>query len=177
MPSGSNISIGPGLMFVAPLGTTVPTNASSALDAAFVEVGYTEDGSTFAYSISSSPVEVAEELDPIRMVTTGRTTTVTLSMAEATRRNLALALNAGAGAANNAAAIDPPAPGAEVRVIGVINCDNGARWLFRQMFQTGNVEVRRKKAPDKTLITVTFSLEKPDLVQPFRVWPNAQGLI
>jgi hypothetical protein len=171
------VQLGTGTLFVADLAAPEPASATAALDAAYREVGYTEEGSSFKYSVTSEAVNVAEELDPIRIVTTGRASSVAFAMAEATRRNLALALNAGAAAANDGTAFDPPAPGDETRVRIVFDSDTGARWIFRQCFQTGEVEIARRKAPAKSLIGVEFKLEKPAGAQPFRVFPTADGLI
>lgn len=177
MGNPAAVQLGPGDLFVAVLGTAEPTSATSARDAAFREVGYTEEGSSFKYSISSEPVPVAEELDPIRIVTTGRAGSVAFAMAENTRRNLALALNAGANAANDGTTFEPPNPGEELRVMLLLEAASGARWLFRQCFQGGEVSLDRRKAPAKTLIGVEFRLEKPAGLAPFKVYPTADGRI
>lgn len=183
MGTSSNIELGPGLLYVAPLGTTEPVSASASLDAAFVAVGYTEDGSTFTWTTESEGIMVEEEFDPIRYATTGRVGKVSFEMAETTRRNLSLAINAGAGAANTAAGLEPPAPGTEDRVIIVWTSDpqgpseTACRWIYRQCFQSGEAQIARKKSPDKALLAVEFSLEKPSSNQPWKVFPNADGLI
>lgn len=47
MPSSSNVSAGKpkvtGAIFIAPVGTTLPTDSTTALDTAFVELGYASD--------------------------------------------------------------------------------------------------------------------------------------
>lgn len=74
--SSSELAIDPGLLYVAPIGTTEPTAstdlAAASLPSAWREVGYTEDGSVFKYDVKSEKIEVAEELDPIQSVITGR---------------------------------------------------------------------------------------------------------
>lgn len=175
MGSPANISLGAGELFVAPLGTTEPIDAATALPVAWRSIGYTEDGSTFAYAVASSPVLVEEELEAVRHVTTGRSGSVAFAMAEATAQNLALAINNGAGAAPTT--VEPVAAGSELRVMLVHNAVSGARWVFRQCFQTGSLSVANKKAPAKKLLAVTFSLEKPATAQTFKVYPSAAGLI
>lgn len=177
MGTPGNVLIGPGVLYAAPIGTTEPASASAALNGSFREVGYTEDGNTFSYEITNEPVEVEEEFDPVRYATTGRRSSVTFEMAEATVANLALAVNAGADTTNDAQAFEPPDPGDEVRVILVFDSEEGARWIFRQCLQAGNVAMARKKAPDKARIPVTFRLEKPTSGAPFRVYPTSAGLI
>src|SRR5438874_1254502 len=89
------LSLGPGYLWWAPLGTTLPADLADTKDPAFKRIGYTEEGSEFAYELSSDPVEVAESLDPVFYRTTGRNGTVTFAMAENTVRNLTLAFNGG----------------------------------------------------------------------------------
>jgi hypothetical protein len=194
MGTPANVQIGPGTLYVAAIGTAEPLSSSAALPSAtWFEVGYTEDGSRFSYEITSEMIEVEEELDPIRYETTGRQASVTFEMAETTRRNFALALNAGAGAPNTAQGLGPPALGQESRVQLVWTNDqtadaDKARITFRRCLQAGTLEIGRQKAPDKSLFAAEFRLEKPPTAivtvppgsngtEPFWVMPNAAGLI
>lgn len=169
--TSSNVQLGPGKISVAAMGSTVPSDATTALDAAFRDVGYTDGGVTFGYTLTNEPVTVDQEFDPIAYKTTGRAAFVRFPMAEITVKNLGLALNAGASISN--AAFEPPDPNTEVRVIIVFDADNGARWLFRQCFQAGSVELTAAKAPQKRIIGVDFRLEKPNGAKPFKVFPAA----
>lgn len=171
MGTSSNVLIGPGLLYVAPIGTAEPASATATLNAAFREVGYTDAGTTFRYELTNEPIEVAEEFDPVAYATTGRAASVAFAMAESTRANLALALNSGADAAATGT-YEPPEPGDEVRVMILLQTEEGARWLFRRCLQADTVEIARQKAPQKALIPVTFRLEKPTGAAPFKVWPS-----
>jgi hypothetical protein len=171
MGTPGNVLIGPGDLYVAPIGTAEPASATAILNAAFRLVGYTEDGTTFNYEITTEDILVAEEFDPVMIATTGRTGSVAFQMAEATRQNLALALNAGADAATSGT-LEPPDPGSEVRVMILLQTEEGARWLFRRCLQSGSIEIQRDKAPAKALLPVTFKLEKPSGAKPFIVWPS-----
>lgn len=175
--SSDEVILGAGTLYVAPIGTTEPTSASAALPSAWREVGYTDDGSVFGISTTIEGIEVEEEFDPVKYATTGRQITVGFSMKQASRRNLALALNLGADAANDATSVEPPDPGDEVRVMLCYDSEDGARWIFRKVIQGGDVSINRQKAPDATLIPVTFQAEKPTGQAPFLVFPNASGLI
>lgn len=178
MGNPTNVVLGPGAVYVAPIGTTEPVNASAALPSAWRAIGYTEEGTTFSYGVKTADVEVAEEFDPVRVAMTGREITVEFEMAEVTRQNLALAMNAGANAANDATAIEPPTPGTEVRVMIVFQADeSNARWIFRQCFQMESVDSERKKAPDKATFPVKFRLEKPSGSAPFKVFPGSDGRV
>lgn len=177
MADSDAVIFGPGTLRVAPIGTAEPASASATPNAAFRLVGYTEEGSAFDYELSNEPIEVAEEFDPIAYATTARRASVTFQMAEVTKANLALALNAGADYVDNSVPFEPPDPGDEVRCMILWDGDNGQRWLYRRCFQGDSISVQRRKAPQKALIPVTFRLEKPTGLAPFKVYPNADGLV
>lgn len=171
-----NVVAGPGWLYVAPFGTTFPTDATTPLGNAFVPVGYTEEGSTFSYAITREDLNVAEEVSPIKSYTTAVETKVAFSMAEATAENLILALNG--GVVSSPTEVEPPAPGTESYITMVLEADTGARWLYRKCVQTGTVEVAHKKAPDKTLIPVEFKLYVPNTSDAlFTVFLGASGLV
>lgn len=179
-----NVQINPGRLYVAALGTTEPTNNTTALPSAWRPVGYTDQGSAFSSQLTNTEVEVAEEIDPILYFLSKRTNALALAMAESTRQNLALALAdpVGAMAANSNAAYEPPEIddlGAVMLVHDTLDTPGAAnvRWLFRQAKAGGNIELKRGKAPAKRLIAVTFNLERPAGLAPYKVFPNSDGLI
>lgn len=180
----NSVVIGPGRLYAAPIGTTEPASCSAALPSAWRVIGYTEEGSAFSTELTSEAIEVAEELDPIFWLNSRRTSSLALAMAEATRQNFGLALAdmTAAFASNSAASFDPPDPddtGACMLVWDKLD-DLSAlnvRWLFRQVKPSGTVELAHRKSPTKTVIAVTFNLEKPTSAAPFRVFPNSSGLI
>lgn len=176
MGTASNVQLGPGKVSVAPLGSTMPTDATTALDAAFRDVGYTEGGTTLSYGITNEEVTVDQEIDPVKTATTGRSIRVRFAMAEATGKNLALALNNGANVTVSTG-FEPVDANSEVHVIIVFDSDNGARYLFRQCLQAGTIEMTNAKAPAKKLIGVDFKVEKPSGAKPFKIFPAADGTI
>jgi hypothetical protein len=175
----ADVDIDVGVLYVAPIGTTEPASATSALDDAWREVGYTEAGSTISTNITTADVEVAELIDPVATKTTKRVTTVSFAMAQMTRANLMLALNQGAAGTDTDTAVEPVALSAEVRVMLLWESEQtGAdqrRWVFRQCYNTGSLEIANAKSPQKRLMAVQFTLEKPSSAQPFKVWPSASG--
>lgn len=180
-PTGdvTEVQLGPGTLYVAQIGTAEPVSASAALASAFREVGWTDKGSEFQYELKAEDIFVAEEFDPVKVATVSRQSSISFEMKQASRQNLALALNAGASEPNTAATFEPPAPGTEVRVLIVWDGDNGARWVFRRCFQAAPISIKRDKAPAVAMLPVTFRLEKSTTPgqQPFRVFPTAAGLI
>lgn len=180
--NSSKIHLGAGRLYVAPVGTSEPTSSSAALPSAWRAIGYTEEGTTFTAELTNEPIEVAEEVDPVLYVLASRSAQLAVSMAEVTRRNLALAFGTGANEADDATAFEPPDPGDEVAVMLVWDSDetpgaSNKRWLFRQCKVNGSVETQRNKAPNKSLLPVTFNLEKPASATTFKVFPNSDGLV
>lgn len=172
MPRDSSlIQLGPGTLRSAPLGSTEPIDLAAAWDAAWIDVGYTEEGHTFAYQFSSEDVNVAEELLPVRVVPTTASGSLSFAMAQITLANFKRALNGGTVTAGvGFSTFEPPDPADQVRTMwGWESEDAQERWVFRQCIQVGNISVPRRKAPAKALVPVEFRLEKPaGAVKPFK---------
>lgn len=91
----NNIRVGAGLLYFGAVGASEPTNLTDPWDAAFVPVGYTEEGHEASIEPSFEAIEVAEELVPIRYDETRREIRLSFSSAEMTASNIAKALNGG----------------------------------------------------------------------------------
>lgn len=167
MPDPGAIRVGPGWLYLAPIGSTEPTDLATAWDAAWTQIGYTNEGHTFGHQLTVEAVEVAESLYPIRYEATGVEMQVAFQMAEITAKNLQTALNGGtivlSGAgADQIATFEPPEIGDEVRVmLGWESNDAKERMVWRRCIQGGAAEMNRAKAPDKTLIPGEFQIETP----------------
>lgn len=174
----------PGYLFVAPLASTLPANTvvgsvfTDAWDAAWLPLGATEDGTTFAYSSEVEALRVAEFFDPVQYRTTDRTGSVAFALASIGAANFKRALNGGAGAVTATSGsgatalydVEPVTPGSEVRVmIGWESQDHTMRLVCRQTFQGGELSVQASKAPTLGLIACTFNFEKPASSQPFKL--------
>lgn len=198
--SPGDVVVGPGTLYAAPLGTTEPTALTGAWPSGWVPLGYTDSGSTFAAAPQTAALEVEEELDPIKVVTTGRTITQVFSLAQQTAQLLLLAINAGVGvggvgtglvanttgvnAGDGSIWVEPPVLGTEVRVMlgwdslpeaaTGTNAVTFGRLILRQCFQTGTITQTRQKGNNKSLYTCTFTLEKPTTgLQPYRqIFPS-----
>lgn len=181
MPAGtaSGVKVGPGLIYVAPIGTAEPSDVSGTLPSAnWTAIGYTETGSVFSSVTTFEDIEVAEELDPIRTVATKRVTTVKFEMAEINAQNWNIAFNGGTIGTPTGGYVtfEPPALGAEQRLMLVWNADDHQeRLLCRRVLQVGSVDTSRQKAPNKALIPAEFRLEIPtDGSKVFKLWqPSA----
>jgi hypothetical protein len=157
----------PGKLRIAPLGTTEPTDTTSAWPAGWIPLGYTDEGSVFNYEISTDNVEVAEELDILARVTTGRDASVEFALAEITKRNLNIAFNGGIIVGDGLAwEFEPPDLGSETRVMlgwdaGFNVATNDLRMIFRQCLQGGSIGLENRKGATKSTISANFQLEKP----------------
>jgi hypothetical protein len=176
MPRGTaaNLALGPGYLYIAPIGTTEPTDLATAwasVSAAWAALGYTEDGSQFNYQLNTDQVTVAETLDPIQNTPTGRTMSVEFILAEITATNLKRAFNGGTITSGTGCVyFEPPDLGTEVRaMIGFESEDHTERWLYRQCFNNGQIQMPRRKGNANATIPVTFLLEAPATgLRPFR---------
>src|SRR5664279_2246895 len=173
----------PGYLFWAPVGTAVPTNTvagsifTDAWTSPWVPLGATTDGSEFSYSIKTDQIQVAEFFDPIKIVTTERSGSVTFSLASYTATHLQIALNGGVALSSTGATtttlttVEAPDPGHELRsMIGWESLDNTVRIVIRQAIQSSEVKWAMKKAPAFTDIPCTFEFEVPAAAKPFSVY-------
>lgn len=177
-----------GYLFIAPLATAEPTNTvagskfTDAWPAAWLSLGATEDGSTFAYQTNVEAVSVAEFFDPIKWATTSRQGSFAFNLANYTLQNWSRALNLGAGSATGLTPVSgtgatalysltPPSPGAELRVmLGWESLDNTLRTICYQCINGENIASAYKKAPDKAVIPCTFNFEVPSSGVPFKMY-------
>lgn len=183
----NNVKVGPGTLYAAPLGTAEPISVTGPWPSGWTTLGFTEAGSEFDIAPATAPLAVEEEFWPLRQVITGYSGKLMFVLAEITRQNLTLVLNAGIGSsvlANTQGAnadgslwAEPPIAGTEVRVMlgwdsliegASTGADPFGRLIVRQALQTGTVKRLARKGNNKSSYAAEFSLEKPIGVQPFR---------
>lgn len=170
-----NVLTDPGFLWLAPLGTAVPTNTvvagkfTDSVAAAYIPLGATTEGSTFAYSSTVEPIRAAEFFDPIKYATTERTGSIAFNLMNWTLSNYRRALNGGiaaltptGGAGAELTTLEPPDPGSEVRAMVLWeSTDATVRILIRQALQGGEVSSAFQKAPNVAAIPCTFNMEVP----------------
>lgn len=160
------LALGPGYLYIGGLGRTEPSDLTTpwaSVDAGWVALGYTNAGTEFDYQLSTSPVNVAEELDVITNAPDGRTASVIFSLSQMTATNLSYALNGGViTTGSGIVTVEPPDLGAEVRVmIGWEAEDHTERWVWRQAINTGQLKITRAKGAANAVLDTDFMLEKP----------------
>lgn len=171
----------PGYLFWAPLGSAEPTHTvlagkfTDTWPVAWVNLGATQDGSEFSYAMKTSPILVAEFLDPIRQVTTERDGHMAFLLASYTAANLKLAMNGGVTTVTGTTSttmtrLVPPTPGSEVRsMIGWESTDGSVRIVCFQCFNDVDIKMTFKKAPNIATVPTQFAFEMPQGGQPFAI--------
>lgn len=95
--SASQIVVGgSGTIYVAPVGSTAPTDSSTALAAAWLDLGYiSEDGVTCTFGKTTEAIRAWQSLYPVRRIATEATMTLSFSMRQWNKTSLPLALGGG----------------------------------------------------------------------------------
>jgi hypothetical protein len=164
---------GPGKIYMAPLGSTVPTFAatssvwSHSIDAAWLPLGSTKSGCEFSFGTETSEVDAAESFYPVLTVTTKLTAKVAVELQEVTKRNLQFALNGGTWATSGATTTlvntySPPLVGADVRSMFMwVSGDDDEAVIFYKVAQTGEMKIKRSKGADNATFACDFTAEMP----------------
>jgi hypothetical protein len=173
----------PGILWIAPIGTEepVPTETggkfTDQLPPAWLLLGPTEEGSTFANSTDTDTITVAEFLNAIKNKVTGESASLAFALASWTLTNYRRALNGGVAALAPAGdggvvSLEPPAPEDVVRCMLMWeSTDSTLRILGRQCFQTGEVSSDFKPGTDKALIPCEYAFEQPTTgLRPWKMW-------
>lgn len=162
---------------VVPGGTVAGSVFTDALGASWVPAGVTAEGSEFSYQLSTDTIEVAEYLDPLSYVSTGRQAAVAFDAAQDHLNTWKMALNGGTistvsgSGATLLSQYEPPTVGSEVRIALFWESDDlTMRKWYPRCFQTGSLTVARKKGADYARFPMSFGLEQPASGQPFYVW-------
>ena len=91
MPSSSNVSAGKpkvtGAIFIAPVGTTLPTDSTTALNSAFVELGYASDAGVVNSESRETETIKAWGGDTVLKPFTGKEDTFSFTLIEALNVN------------------------------------------------------------------------------------------
>jgi hypothetical protein len=182
----------PGILWIATLGTAEPTPTSTGgkftdvVPAAWLLLGPTDEGSTFANATDTTTITVAEFLAVIKNKVTGQTSSLAFALASWTLSNYRRALNGGVAAiaplgavGSEVTSLEPPTPDAMVRAMLLWeSTDSSLRLLGRQCFQTGEVASDFKPGDAKALIPCEYSFEQPATgLRPWKIWAAGAGRV
>jgi hypothetical protein len=98
---------GTGELYLAPVGSTLPTSASATLDAPFKGYGYTtEDGVTLSKSVDREGIPAWQSSTPVRYLITGQELTIETTFLQSNEDILKLWLGSGDFATDGGVAPD-----------------------------------------------------------------------
>jgi hypothetical protein len=166
----TKVRVGPGKLYWGAVGSTEPATLVTTWAVAWTDLGYTLEGSSFTISPSFEEVEVAEEIDPIDIQATGRDLIVAFALAQLTAENLQLAMNGGTVTTGTGEKTIEPAASTAVptyTALGWRSTDAREQFVWRRCLQTGDIEIARRRAPDKAVIPVSFRVLLPTTGAPF----------
>lgn len=172
MPNPNAIALGPGTLKTAIVGAAEPASLVAPWDPAWVDLGYTFEAHTFTVTTTVEEVEVAEELEPLFYVPTKRVGKVAFILAEVTATNLSRAMNGGTIVTGSGfVTFEPPDLGSETRrAYAWESTDAEERFVWRQCFNQGDVEINRRKGAEKAGIPFELNLEKPAGIKPWKYY-------
>jgi len=165
-------SYGPGYLWWAPLGSAEPTYAitgsvfTDTVAAPWVPLGATLEGNELETGIDTDTATVAEFLDPVKIVPTARTTTISFSLYNTTAQHYKRVMNGGTIATVSGSGTTllssyvPVQAGLEVRgMILFESTDNTERAVLYQVLQVGAITERRRKGADYNVFPAQFRAE------------------
>jgi len=177
--TATEVLIGTGTLYVGPLGTVQPASPAAVPDAAFKEIGFSEEGWVFAVSREFAKLVPAETVDPIKILQTSRELHMRGNLWQASFDNLKLALGGGTVTTVAAAGAVP-----EYKKFVPVDATDAAPTYYTLLFRSpgtevggvsqvrelyiplctsvGAVELPARKAPAVSTLAIDFELQKPD---------------
>jgi hypothetical protein len=171
---------GSGHIYVAAVGSTAPTDVTTAWAAAWTEIGFTdEDGVTVNDEKEITDIGVWQLMYAARRIITSRNFTVSFNLRQWNRDTLALAFGGGTvtttgTAPNEIHTYAPPAADfIDRRALGVEWSDGDVKYrlVVPRGLVTENVETQLQRG-ESSLLPITFSVEGEDGVQPWSLVSN-----
>lgn len=169
---------GTGELYLAPVGTTLPTTASGEPDPAFIGYGYTnEDGVTLSKSVEREGVPAWQSSTPVRYLVTGQELTAQVTFLQSNEEILKLWLGSGDFATDGGVApdtgyrADVPVDPTGQQYAFMLEWKDGAitsRLLIPkvEITETGDVSLARQA----TAFPVTFGALAPDTGSVLATW-------
>lgn len=161
-PAGNplQLQLGSGRLLFAPVGAVEPTDVSTVWDAAWVEAGFTKDGTHHKYAQTIADAYVEESLDPVAGIVTQRKASIAFNLAQLTALNVKRAFNGGAiTTASGISTFLPHGTGGEgYLAVGWESNANDERWVFRRCLNSAATDIpRRTKTADYAIVGAEFT--------------------
>lgn len=164
--SNELVVAGTGQVYVAPVGTTLPTDWDSALDSAFVGLGYTtEDGVSINVTPEIADMMAWQSRQPVRRESVNQAITTTFSLMQWNEETVPLAFGGGAitATANGYKYEFPTGDDAldeRAMVVDVVDGDRTMRFVWARGNVTEGVEAQFVRTTPAVL-PITFSVLEP----------------
>ena len=162
---------------VAPVGTTLPTDSDSALNAAFLELGYTtDDGIQFSDTKTVEDIKAHQSFYPVRRIVTERGSSVSFELEQWNGDTVRLAFGGGTVTEPTSGEYKyvPPDPEDIDERAMVIEWQDGTR-EYRLVIPRGNVSenvetnlTRKAQAG----LPITFAVLGEDATDPWTIFTN-----
>lgn len=171
--------VGMGQFFRAPVGTPIPDDFDNhlALGAPWVAMGYTQEGLTKEYALTTTDIEADQSFDPIRVVTTARRITLATRLIQLNAENLKTAFGGGTitpvdpdaipGSGDEYDEYTPPDVGEEEEyalVFDASDLDRKIRVILQNAKREGTTTVQFRKG-EAAGLSVTWVAQKPTLIE------------
>lgn len=173
---------GSGQVYVAPVGTALPTAYNTALNAAFTGLGYhTEDGVGFTDAKEIKKYMAWQRQEAVRADVTARTRSVKFSLEQWNETNVVLAFGGGQiVAAGGGYRYDFPEAGDAIdeRAM-VIDCNDGStvhRFVIARGYVTEDVETQMQR-DELAVLPITFEVLTPDAGRSINYFTNSSGFV
>jgi hypothetical protein len=135
-----------GRVYVAPVGTTLPTSPTATLDSAFADLGYvSEEGVTLAFAVTTEDVIAWQTSFPIRRIGTGFEGSASFTLLQFNADTVAVAFGGGAVTEPTPGVYKytPPAASDVAEYAAVIEWADGLkdyRWVINRCTVSDGVE-------------------------------------
>jgi len=149
-----------GKVLVAPVGTAVPADTTTAWNASFLDLGYaSEDGISITPSLDTEDLMGWQSAYPLRRVVTGSGLEISFTCMQANSDTLALFFN---GTVTTGTLPVPVAPSVQERALGIEWSDGATKWRLivprAVLSDKGEMTLARGEA---TSIELTFTALPP----------------
>lgn len=160
-------------VYVAPVGTAMPADESTSLNAAFKNLGFTtDDGVGFNVSYETASRMSSQALDPTLRIRTGRDTTVTCGLQQWNQDTIPLALGGGtvSVATTHATYNAPDASVIDYRalILHSVNGDKVGRILIPKVMVTETGEISFSK-DQESVLDITFGTIASSAAAPWTI--------
>lgn len=167
---------GDGGVYIGPVGTTAPTDVATALNAGFIELGYTtEDGVTITPSTNTNSIPAWQSFYAIDRRVTSRDLTISFSLLEVKADTFELNFDGTFATAGGVHTFTPASPETITYKALVIEWEDGSE-ITRlhvpkvMVSEPGSMQIRRA---DPSTLDMTLGLITTGSGNPFTVLSNA----